>query len=327
MGETADHSIERVAIVGAGAMGLMLAALIGRCAQTIVVCRDPARAEMLRHDGARATGELNATSTIEVTSSITTLADHAPIDALFIATKTTAISAVATELKPALPAPTATPGGAPPARSPTGTEPGRPLIALLDHQRLLRMVLNVGATLPPGADEVRVTFHAPPHAVGVLEEQNKPVALALADLLTRCDFPTEFVRDIETRVWAKGIVNAAVNPVAAITDSTVREVMASPARLVVQKLLEEGLAVARAEQHALGDDFIDRTMTFLTTAGPHVPSMVEDIRNGRESEVGQLNRQIIHHGSRLGVQTPTHRMINALIEAFDWRVYERSRRA
>lgn len=326
MSDNSPAKIEKVAIIGAGAMGLMLAALIGSTVPTVVVCIDPARTARLQRAGARVRGKRSAHASVEFVDSITALKDCGPIDAVFIATKTTAIPAVAAELKPALPLINDTPGGAAVISFQNGIEPGQQLIALLDHTRMLRMVLAAGATLQPDEDEVHMSLNAPPHAVGVLDPKNEPIARALAALLTACGFETVFADDIETRVWAKGIINAAANPVAAIINSTVRDVMTSPARLVVQKLLQEGLDVARAEGRHLGDVFIEKTVEFLTMAGDHIPSMVEDIRLGRESEVGQLNRQIIHHGTRLGVETPTHLMINALIEAFDWQVYARQQK-
>lgn len=326
MSGSSGATIRKVGIIGAGAMGLMLAALVGSVVPTVVVCIIPERAERLRRNGAQVRGSLNAQSPVNVVDSITALADCGPIDALFIATKTTAIPAVASELKPVLPRINGAPGGVAVVSFQNGIGPGRQLIALLDHPRLLRMVLVAGATLRPDEDAVRMSLNAPPHAVGVLDPRHEPIARALAALLTSCGFGTDYVDDIDTRVWAKGVVNAATNPVAAVINSTVRDVMASPARLVVGKLLQEGLEVAQAEGHRLGDSFIENTIGLLALAGDHVPSMVEDIRLGRESEVGQLNRQIIHHGARLGVETPTHLMMNALIEAFDWRVYARERR-
>jgi ketopantoate reductase len=62
-------------------------------------------------------------------------------------------------------------------------------------------------------------------------------------------------------------------------------------------------------------------LAVMAGAAAHTPSMVEDIRAGRESEVGQLNRQIIERGRARGVPTPTHDVIDALIETFDWKVY------
>ena len=58
---------------------------------------------------------------------------------------------------------------------------------------------------------------------------------------------------IHRSVWAKGIVNAAVNPVAALVNSTVGEVMDSPAQQIVEALLTEGIEIARAEGIDLGE--------------------------------------------------------------------------
>ncbi|GAB5495673.1 MAG: hypothetical protein Phyf2KO_07530 [Phycisphaerales bacterium] len=49
--------------------------------------------------------------------------------------------------------------------------------------------------------------------------------------------------------------------------------------------------------------------------------MVTDIRGGREPEIGQLSRQVIARGRRLGVPTPTHDTYEALIETFGWTAY------
>jgi ketopantoate reductase len=51
--------------------------------------------------------------------------------------------------------------------------------------------------------------------------------------------------------------------------------------------------------------------------------MVGDIRGGRPSEVGQLNRQIIEHAHGSGVSAPSHEVVAALIDSFDWRVFRR----
>jgi hypothetical protein len=41
------------------------------------------------------------------------------------------------------------------------------------------------------------------------------------------------------------------------------------------------------------------------------------VRSGRESEIGQLNRPIIDRGRARGIGTPTHEVVDGLIEALD----------
>ena len=90
-------------------------------------------------------------------------------------------------------------------------------------------------------------------------------------------------------------------------------------------MLDEGVAVARAEGIELGEGFRERALELASKSTHHLPSMVDDIQKGRPSEVGQLNRQIVDRARALEVSAPTHETIDALIETFDWQVYHQKR--
>lgn len=319
-----DWSPKRVAIIGAGATGASLAAIIGRTVPTVLVCRNPDRAAELFRSGARARGLVEASSRPIIVTEVADLARIGGVSVIFVATKTTAIPAVAAALKPHLNAIADQPGGVFIVSFQNGIRPGLMLMEQVGNERVLRMVLNYGATIRPGDDAVEITLDGAPHFIGAADPAYGPAAMRLARLLTDAGFPTEFDRNIEPRVWSKAIVNAAMNPVAALVDSTIGEVLESPARSIVDGLLREGLAVARAGGLDMPEDYIDRAYKIMSGASNHTPSMVEDIRRGRESEVGQLNRQIIEDGRRRDVPTPTHETIDALIETFDWKVYLRT---
>jgi 2-dehydropantoate 2-reductase len=309
------------AIIGAGAMGLSLSALLGGVAEVTIVVRNSDKAERIGHDGVAVHGLMCAAARPEVVPSIASLARAMPLTAIFVATKTTAIDAVARELGPVLDA-------LPLDEHPfvisfqNGIEPGRDLMERLHEPRVLRMVLNYGATLTD-ATTAAVMLHGPPHFIGGPDATHRDFAAMLAGVLTGCGLPTEPVDDIEPYVWTKGVLNAAMNPVAALTDSSVGEVLDSPARAIVSRLIDEGLCVAHAEGIDLGPDIARRMWAILDRARPHTPSMVGDIRGGRPSEVGQLNRQIIEHAHGSGVSAPSHEVVAALIDSFDWRVFRR----
>lgn len=320
--EMAGWTPRRVGVVGAGAMGIGLAAMLGQALPVTIVARDPEKAEAIRRDGAGVTGGVEASSMPNVVSRVADLGEAGPLSAIFVATKTTAIDAVARELAPVLDAL----GDGPPSpfvvSFQNGIEPGRHLIERLRDPRVLRMVLNYGARMEDDG-RVRIVHQHPPHHIGCLRPEYMPVCRSIAALLSGCGLKTEATDDIEPLVWRKGLINAAANPVAALTDASVGEVLDSPARAIVEKLLAEGLAVASAEGIDLGPDAEASLWRAIEAARAHTPSMVEDIRSGRESEVGQLNRQVIAHAERVGVQTPSHETVAALIDAFDWRVFQR----
>ena len=312
----------RCGVIGAGAMGLSLAAALGASGSVTLVCREPALADRIRRNGATVRGLGNAHAHPDVVASISRLADHGPVHAVFVATKTSGIEQVASELRPALSK--IGPGGATPfvVSFQNGIETGRQLIELLGERRVLRMVLNYGARIAPDG-AVEVTMTRPPHLIGRLDPAHASACRDLASRMSAGGLEATDVDDVEPFVWAKGLVNAAVNPVAALTDNSVGETLDSPARIIVESLLHEGIEVARADGINLGPDPRDRLWSLIESARPHTPSMVQDVREGRASEVGQLNRQVIAHGERTGVPTPTHRVVTALIDAFDWRVFRR----
>lgn len=313
----------RVAVVGAGPMGASLAALLAQRLPVVVVCRNPSRAAEIFSSGVRVTGVLEAAARPIVVRSLEDLASIGGVSLVFIATKTTAIDAVAHDLRPLMRDIADQPGAPFVISYQNGIDPGLQIRTILGDPRVLRMVLNFGATMRSGG-VVEASLFSPPNYIGCVESEHGPVCRTIAALLTSCGFPTEFDPAIDNRVWEKGVVNAAMNPVAALVNATVGQVLDSPARAIVERLLAEGLAVARAEGCSLGPEPLDAALRAIERGRSHLPSMVQDIRDGRESEVGQLNRQVIQHGARLGVPTPTHQVIDALIETFDWKIYARN---
>ncbi len=311
-----------VAVIGAGAMGLSLAAMLGRELPVTIVVRDAGQAAVMRRNGAVVRGLLRGASHPRIVASCNMLVQHAPYDAVFVATKTTAIGAVADELRPILhelAGPTARPCI---VSFQNGIESGRELMERLACSRVLRMVLNFGASRKT-ANTAEVMLNSPPHFIGSPHPDDLPAARALAAVLTGSGLQTCATEQIETHVWEKGVLNASMNPVAALTDSSIGEVLDSPARAIVDSLMREGLAVAHAEGVGLDPAIAERMWAVLESARRHTPSMVGDIRSGRQSEIGQLNRQIIAHALRIGVPVPSHEIIASLIDSFDWRVFLR----
>lgn len=319
--EQADTGRGRIGIIGAGAMGSSLAAIAGRIAPTVMVVRNPGRAATIFEHGIVVEGKLRALSRPIIVGRVADLVDIGGVGVIFIATKTTAIASVCAELKPVLHQLGHEGRPVHLVSYQNGIDPGREIMRLLEWSGVVRMVLNYGATLDEETGITHVHMHEPPHVIGCVEPPLIEMCKWLAARLTEAEFPTEYVADIETPVWLKAILNAAMSPVAALVDSSIGEVRNSPAMPVVRRLLEEAIAVGCAHGISIPAQFTEQAEGIFQRGGEHVPSMVEDIRRGRESEVGQLNRQIVEHARTLGVPVPTHETIDSLIEAFDWRVY------
>ncbi len=143
---------------------------------------------------------------------------------------------------------------------------------------------------------------------------------SLADACTRAGMPTAAVADARPGQWRKVIFNAATNPMGALTGLTHgRLCERADLRAVVSGLVEEGKAVAAAQGIVLDADpeeLIDHAARPDVAYG-HKASMLQDVEARRPTEVDYLNGGIARFGRELGVPTPLHDTITALIKGVE----------
>jgi 2-dehydropantoate 2-reductase len=152
----------------------------------------------------------------------------------------------------------------------------------------------------------------------------RPIALdaiePLADACTRAGMPSTAVADARPGQWRKVIFNAATNPMGALTGLTHGRLCERPdLRAVVSGLVDEGKAVAAAQGITLDADpeeLIDHAARPDVAYG-HKASMLQDVEARRATEVDYLNGGIARFGRELGVPTPLHDTITALIKGVE----------
>jgi 2-dehydropantoate 2-reductase len=157
---------------------------------------------------------------------------------------------------------------------------------------------------------------------GPFEPRPIPVeAIApLAEACTRAGMPTTAVSDARPGQWRKVIFNAATNPMGALTGLTHGRLCERPdLRAVVSGLVDEGKAVAAAqgiELDADPEELIDHAARPDVAYG-HKASMLQDVEARRITEVDYLNGGIARFGRELGVPTPLHDTITALVKGVE----------
>jgi len=142
----------------------------------------------------------------------------------------------------------------------------------------------------------------------------------LADACTRAGMPASAVADARPGQWRKVIFNAATNPIGALTGLTHGRVCErADLRSLVTGLVDEGKAVAAAQGIELDTDpeaLIDHAARPDVAYG-HKASMLQDVESGRPTEIDYLNGGIGRFGRELGVPTPLHDTITALIKGVE----------
>ena len=126
------------------------------------------------------------------------------------------------------------------------------------------------------------------------------------------------VDDFVTESWNKLVINATLNTVTALTDSTMEITADAGVRPLVRALLAEAVEVARAEGAVMPDGsaevMLDH-MDALPRAG--ATSMLLDRRAGRALEHDYLTGAVLAAADRHGLPVPMLRMVHGLVDALD----------
>ena len=88
---------------------------------------------------------------------------------------------------------------------------------------------------------------------------------------------------------------------------------------LIELLLHESVAVAGAYGFDYGPGFIEMVRDFNRHAGPHRPSMLVDLENGRKTENEFLIRRVAEYGEQKEIPVPMHRAMANLIDALEMR--------
>ena len=192
-----------------------------------------------------------------------------------------------------------------------------PLVYRPGTRAVLRAVVNYGCVLlKPG--HIQMAFHHRPHYIQELDRNCRDAAIGIGNALTACGLDTLHTEQIRNMVWSKAVNNSCMNPVCAVTGKTMSEVFNDPILFnLVDNLLKEGIAVARANEMSLGPDFYPDCMDYIRTAGHHKPSMLQDIEAGRRTEVDFINGKIIEYGHRAGMAAPFNTALRSLVKGLE----------
>lgn len=302
----------KFAVIGAGSVGGVVAAFLARGGYEVTLCDvvpallAPALDPGIIVEGADALQARVA----KVTPRVDDLLDDPP-DVIVVAVKAFALPLLASALE----------GFAAEGRYvvswQNGVDTEFVLAKHLGERNVMRAVVNLGC-VPIGPAHVRIAFHHRPHHIQELDPASGDAARGICRALTECGLDTRHTDQIHDMVWRKAILNACMNPLCAITRKTMAEVINDPILFhLVDSLIKEGVAVARANEFTLGSNFYSYCMNYIRNAGHHKPSMLQDLEAGRRTEVDFINGKIVEYGAQAGTATPYNTMVRGLVKALE----------
>jgi 2-dehydropantoate 2-reductase len=304
---TTDQPV-RVAVLGCGAIGSLYAAHLARVPGVEVWAVDPwvEHVAAIEAHGLRVTGHADFVAPVHARTDAAELPDCA-------------FGVVATKALHTRDAVTAARGALAEAavvsvQNGVGNEE---VVAEIIPRVMRGSIVTAGHITEPGI----VRYDAPGDSwFGPFEPSPaRPDEIAtLATLFTEGGLRTFALDDARGPQWTKVVFNAATSALAALTGLTVGQVCTHPElRVQVDRLIREALEVCDAAGIELTRDPTEAVEEAIEEAFWHQPSMLQDVTARRRTEVDVLNGGIAAEGRRVGVPTPGHDAMVALVHGLE----------
>ncbi len=318
----------RAAIYGAGSLGMILGAYITKNGGRIdLINRNRAHVDAIRRNGAVVTGTVNFTQKVEVYTPEEMTGKY---DIVFLMTKQLQNREVVTFLKDFL------------------TEDG--VIVTLQNGIPEMLISEI-----VGEDHVlgcTVAWGATKTGDGVCELTSEPDSLTFS-LGSTSPRPNAYIQDVKALLelmgpvemeenfigtrWSKLLINAAFSGMSAVLGCTFGETVAEiPQRKVVQAIMKECMDVCSAGgiriEPVQGKDIV-KLFNYSNPVKKAVSllllpfaikkhrllkaSMLQDIENGKKTEVDSINGSVCAYGRKVGCPTPMNDKVVEIVHKIE----------
>jgi len=172
----------------------------------------------------------------------------------------------------------------------------------------------------PQKHQVDITVHADAIHLGSLFDNDLSGLESLSAAIDAGGIPCEVTATINKDLWAKMLYNCMLNGLSTVFDVPYGLLGESPhTRELMENIAREVFAVMTAAGYGThwssAEDYID---TFYKHQLPptynHEPSMLQDIRAGKRTEIDALNGAVVQLGQQHDVPTPHNLTVIRMIQ-------------
>jgi 2-dehydropantoate 2-reductase len=304
------------AVVGAGAIGGYLGALLADSGERVsYIARGP-NLEAIRARGMRVTLDDGREVAPAGSAAFANCREAGPHDVVLLTVKAHQVAAIAADLELLCHDGTVIVtmqngipwwyfhgvGGAFEGTSLESVDPGGAIGKVVDPARIIGSVVYPAASLvSPGV--VRVV-EGKRFTLGEPNGQITPRLEALSAALTKAGFKAPTTEDIRGEIWLKLWGNLAFNPLSALTRATLEGMCRFPlTRELARNMMKEAETIA----NALGVTFrvdVDKRIAGAEKVGAHKTSMLQDLEAGKAMEIDALTGAVVELGRLTNIPTP-----------------------
>jgi 2-dehydropantoate 2-reductase len=318
----------RIAIIGAGAIGGLLAGRLAAAGEDVTVVVRGAQKDAIASKGLTITGlaEGEVKTRPRVAGAI---GDAGPQDLIVLGMKAHQVAPVAKDVRAALAPHTLVmtaqngipwwyfmkTGGAYEGRRLESVDPGGIVSDNLPVDQVIGSVVYPAAELiEPG----HIHFiEGERFSLAEIDQSKTERIAAVSETLTRAGFKAPVSSDLRGEIWTKLWGNLSFNPISALTGATLAGICRHvEARALAADMMREAQAVGEA----LGVRFrisLEKRIAGAEAVGEHKTSMLQDVMAGRQTEIDALVGSIVELGAIVGVPTPRSTAIHACVKLLE----------
>jgi 2-dehydropantoate 2-reductase len=300
----------RIAVVGAGGVGGGFGAALGMAGADVSFVARGAHLAAMQKDGLKIEGGRGETHLVP-TRATDDPAEIGKVDIVLFCVKLWDVESAGQAIKPLIGPDTAV------IPLQNGIDAAERLVPILGSNAVMGGVAQISASIiRPGVIRQVGTFMR--LIFGELDNKRSQRGEDFLALCHKAGFDATLSEQITTELWMKFIQLASNASITAATRQPLGKLRDDPdLRAIFIAAFHEAIAVGRARGVALPADAIERVLQFIANAPPAMKaSMALDLERGNRLELPWLGGKVVELGRQLGIPTPTHSTMYALLKPY-----------
>src|SRR6202048_703168 len=300
----------RIAVVGAGGVGGGFGAALAKAGADVSFVARGAHLAAMRSEGLKIQGGRGETHLVP-TRATEDPAEIGQVDIVLFCVKLWDVESAGQRIKPLIGPDTAV------IPLQNGIDAAERLIPILGESAVMGGVAQISASIvAPGVIQQVGTFMR--MIFGELDGRRSQRAEDFLALCLKAGFDATLSEQILTDLWMKFILLASNAGIMALARQPIGKLRDDPdLRPIFLAAYQETIDVGRAGGVALPADALDKILAFTGHAPPAMQaSMALDLDRGNRLEVPWLSGKVAELGRQLGVPTPTHSMMYAMLKPY-----------
>lgn len=300
----------RIAVIGAGGVGGGFGAALAKAGADVTFIARGAHLAAMRRDGLKIQSPRGDTH-LAPTQATDNPAEIGVVDIVLFCVKLWDVESAGEAIKPLIGPTTAV------IPLQNGIDAADRLLPILGRDAVMGGVAQISASIiAPGVIRQVGTFMR--MIFGELDGKRSKRAEDFLALCQKAGFDATLSEQILTELWMKFIPLTTNAGITAATRRPLGELRDDPdIRPIMRAAVQEVFEVGKAKGVALPVDAVERALDFIGHAPPDMKaSMALDLERGNRLELFWLNGKVVELGRQLGVPTPTHAMLYAVLKPY-----------